>query len=45
MTLSNVEYQHVCGTADVSQRVWACVELLLDAIPSADYSVEISGDE
>jgi hypothetical protein len=42
--LSNVEYQQVCGTAD-GARVWACVGLLLDAIRSADYSAEISGEE
>lgn len=43
--LSNVEYQQVCGTADGAQRVWACVGLLVDAIRSADYSAEISGEE
>jgi hypothetical protein len=43
--LYNVEYDLVCGTADGAQRVWACVELHLDAIRSADYRAEISGDD
>jgi len=36
VTLSNVEYQQVCGPADGAQRVWTCVGLVLGAIPSAD---------